>query len=90
MNDKALMRLFIECPETVRNLILTDSQIAFVEHIRDCGYPNVSAAELAERSGKSVQNISTQLSKLWRRGWLTRKQYTDETGGIYYRYSVAF
>lgn len=88
-HDKQLIQRFLESPDSIRNLVITNNQVAIVKHVRDCGLPNICARELAELKNISVQNASIQLSKLWLRGWLTRHQLTDETGGIYYRYSAA-
>lgn len=87
MNPKQLMKLFLECPDTIRNVVISDNQAATVRYIRDCGYPNVSAREIADEKDITIQSASVLLATLWRRGWLKRMQYADSTGGIYYRYS---
>lgn len=89
MSDKAFMRRFIETPDSIRSMLISDYQIEMVRLVKDWDYPNITAREVASLVGKELPNVSQQLAKLARMGWLTRKQYTDETGGIYYRYSSA-
>lgn len=89
MADKAFMRRFIEAPDSIRAMLITDSQIEMVRLVMDWEYPNISAREVSAILCKELPNVSQQLAKLARQGWLTRKQYADETGGIYYRYSSA-
>ena len=87
MLDKKLMKLALDCPDLMKKYHLTDCQANIVKFARDSGYGSITARELADRRGISVQSASGQLNSLWHRGWLKREERAATTGGIEYRYS---
>ena len=88
--DKKLMKLFLECPNVVREVVLSDMQIALVKHIKGSDYGWIEAKQLAEMEGCSIQNASTRLAVLCRKKYLTRVGFAAKSGGTEYRYSCAF
>lgn len=88
-SDNPLRRAFIDNPERVRRLILTENQSDLVRSIRADGNMCVTSRRMADEQGKSVQSISAQLTKLWYRGYLERRESIDDTGGIIYLYRAA-
>ena len=85
-SDKKLMRLFINCPDYVRRVVITDNQIRIIKAIRNSGENSITTKMLSVMWGISLQSASAQLTKLWQRGYLTRCEIIDQTGGIIYRY----
>ena len=47
-----------------------------------------SSREIARLHGAAVVTISTQLKRLYDKGYLNRKRVADPTGGIMYEYAV--
>lgn len=85
--DKKLMRLFLDCPDYLKRVIISEPQIEVVRFVKDCGFGSATARELADHLDISVQGASGRLNKLWSRGWLKREERAAETGGIEHRYS---
>lgn len=86
-SERAFMLAFLAEPDTFRPLLLTDHQIGLVKNAQ--GRSALTARQLADEEGISLSNASQQLVKLWRAGWLSRKQRSDPTGGLYYSYDSA-
>ena len=82
--DKKLMKLFIDCPNYIREIVLNDYQLEIVRAIRDRG--TMTARQLAARKDITIQSASTQLATLYRRKYLKRKGFNSESGGIEYEY----
>jgi DNA-binding MarR family transcriptional regulator len=87
--EKKLKRLIVTDPGLVRDALLTEDQAHVVKTIMEYDYPTISTKELSEIKGISIQNASSQLAKLWRKGYLKREERICESGGIVYRYSSA-
>ena len=88
-NDKALMKLFLGCPDYVRRVVITDHQIDIINWLSSFSPAPCTARQLANRYATSIQSASAQLTKLWHRGYLERKEARDPTGGIYYLYRAS-
>ncbi len=85
--DKKLMKLFLECPNYVREVVITDHQIGLINEIQDWG--EADARELADHKNCSIQNASSQLKRLWEKKYLTREEVVSKSGGVEYRYRCA-
>ena len=86
MNDRKLMELFLNCPDTVRRICITDNQIKIINLINKNPGSCMRAKELMYIKGTTIQNASTQLVKLWKVGYLTRTEVVQESGGLEYVY----
>lgn len=69
----------------IRALLLTQDDVDVVRWVGSDG-PGVTTGQLAARLGCSIQAASARLSRLWRRGYLTREERTAPSGGIEYFY----
>jgi len=84
--DKKLMKLVLDCPNYIKEVMLSEHQREIVNMVRNHGYPTMTARELADYTFIVIQAASTQLNNLWRRGYLSREERVAESGGIEYRY----
>ena len=80
-----LRSLVLRDRSAAKALILTPSLIKTVRMIQDTP-KGITAREPSEMLGISVQGPSLRLNSLWKKGYLTREQENDTSGGIYYRY----
>ena len=87
-DDKKLMKLFLDCPDYVRRVIITDNQIDLIYTIKEVFCNAMTARNLANHRGISIQAASTMLSNLWRTGYVVRNTIPDETGGIKHVYKT--
>lgn len=81
------MRLFLDCPDYLKRIVISKPQVKVVLFVKDCGFGSATARDLAYHLNISVQSASGRLNKLWSRGWLKREERAAETGGIEHRYS---
>ncbi len=90
MNKLSMCKLFIAAPNTYRGAIITDHCIRILELITLSEYEMVDSRWLSELSGKSIQNSSAVLVSLWKKGYLSRVERIDTSGGIIYKYQRTF
>lgn len=90
MNKLAMCKMFLNAPNTYREAVISDHSVHVLDLIGDCEMPTVDSKWLSEVTGKSIQNASALLAKLWKKGYLNRSESIDSTGGIVYRYSRSF
>ena len=83
---RELMKRFLASPVDYKSVIITDHAIDLLGAIENHSYPTISSGELADKWDISVQSASTQLVKLWAKGYLEREERIHPTGGIVYRY----
>jgi len=79
MKDKNLMKLMIDCPSVIRDILLTDHQINIVKTVRG-EWAGVTTKEIADTLLMSVTQASGELKTLYDMGYLTR---AGETAFIY-------
>lgn len=85
--DKSLCGVFLNAPGQYKSVIITDNQIDILKQIQ--ANMCYSTKRLASSRGLSVQSASAQLVKLWKTGYLKRRESNDATGGIIYLYQIA-
>jgi len=88
-NDKKLMKRFIDCPDCVRRVVITDNQVAIVRWIIAHEESDITARMLSDDKGITIQSASKKLSHLWKAGYLRRETGFDLSGGVMYRYRLA-
>ena len=81
--SKLLMKRFLMDPDAYRSVVITDNQINIIKWI---GQKWATSREYADYKKKSIQLASSQLHKLWLRGYLIRRETIDPSGGIAYEY----
>lgn len=88
IDRELLMRACIDQDQRIRRYLLSPSQVKVMQIVekRDRG---ITARILADNRGISVQNATTQLLRLHRKGYLNRAVITDPTGGVLYWYQSA-
>ena len=86
--DKKLMKLFLDCPNYIRQVVISDHQISVINSIREHNESlfGLNTRTIANLNNTSIQSMSTQLNKLWKTGYLSRKERIVESGGIEYLY----
>lgn len=87
MKDKTLMKLMLECPNFIREKLLTDTQIELFEFVQD--RTELTSAELAFHKEISIQYASVILANLAKKGYLKRMNRGAVSGGDEYVYKVA-
>jgi predicted transcriptional regulator len=78
-----IRRYILLHPETAREMMLSRRQAAIV--LSAAVYP-VTTAIIAKRYNTSVQSAFATLEKCRSKGYLTREQKDDPTGGKYFLY----
>jgi len=86
-DDKIRSLIFNEL-DRIKDLLLTKSDIELIEHIKN--KRGVSAADISEHKGVSMQNASTKLKRLFDQGYLIRRELNSISGGIEYIYWDSF
>jgi predicted transcriptional regulator len=81
-----IRRYLLLHPQAARELIVSKRQ---AEIILSAGVSPVTTAIIAKRYDTSVQSAFSTLEKCRSKGYLTREQKDDPTGGKYYEYSQA-
>ena len=64
---------------TIRELALTSHQQAIIDTV--ISQDEVDSSFIAKDIGTTVQSASNQLKNLYRRGYLSRREIIDESGG---------
>jgi len=88
MKDKALMRLMIDCPNFIREKLLTDRDIDLFIEV-ECQEDGMTSSFLAEHWDITIQHASTVLKNLYEKGYLKRKNIGAISGGDEYTYNIA-
>jgi predicted transcriptional regulator len=71
----------------IRALLLNKHQMELYNLVKITG--TFRASLLANTEGVSIQNASSKLNTLWRRGYLKRTCVSSDTGGNEYFYEAA-
>lgn len=87
LSEIDLRNAIVEDPEGVKYLLLSSHAARLVKWIIKNG--SITARELSDGAEISLQNASAQLSRLYSRGYLKRKEYLSQSGGIEYIYKSA-
>jgi predicted transcriptional regulator len=77
----------------IKKMILTEKQMNLVQAVieRDKYHGmKTSAFDVSVETETSIQNASTRLKNLYDKGWLSRVEREDPSGGIYFAYFVDF
>lgn len=85
--DKKLMKRFLENPDDIRKVLLSNKQRDIVNEINVFG--KMSARQLANIDKCTIQNASVQLLNLFKKGYLNRREAWAESGGREYWYTSA-
>lgn len=80
------MRLCLSHQQSVRNLMVTEHQTCVLNEVWRKSIAGMNSSELAEIMGISIFSSSVVLTKLFRKGYLTRSEYVQPSGGIQYKY----
>ena len=78
----------LSLPDIVRRLTLSDYQINLVRLVQKQGF-GLTTEALSYEYNITTQNASSQLRKLWERGYLNRVNVGDGTGGTVYKYTLS-
>lgn len=81
---EAIRQFFVTHPTQARDMLLSERQAHVVQAAR---LRPATSASVAKRYDCSVQAASSLLEKCRAKGYLTRTQKIDPTGGIYFEYS---
>lgn len=91
MGDKKLMRLMVDCPGVIRRIYLSESQLELFRLVRSADESlGVTTNWISDYMDISIQSANGRLVELMNKGYLTRVNQGDPTGGKEYVYrSVA-
>lgn len=86
--DKTLIRQMVMAShgDAIRELLLTENDIKTVTLV---GHKGMTTREVADFYECSIQMATNTLKRLYFRGYLTRYEANDPTGGIYHFYKRA-
>lgn len=88
MNDKSFMKLMIDCPNYVREKVLSDGQLELFNGVK-CQPDGVTSNFIANLFDISQQGACSRLAILKKKGYLKRTNAGDPTGGDMYIYKAA-
>ncbi len=86
MPQKGLMKLMVECPNTYREVLLSDPQIELFNLVKE--REPIRAPEVADVLCISNESASTRLSQLFKKKYLKRVDRGCKSGGKSYEYST--
>ena len=87
INTKLIINLFVSDFELVKKLTISKQQLEIIQLCPSGFRTGLTACGLAKKRNITVQNASTQLAKLYKKGYLTRFERVDKSGGIYLEYN---
>ena len=96
MNNKNLRKIIYENNRIIRPLLLSRQQakIMNLANVFSGGITSASLSEFTDDLSRhhtiSIQNASTQLRKLYDKGYLIREKLPNKSGGFEYRYKSIF
>ena len=76
--------MMVEHAEQMRKLSLTDSEVALIRTIES--QATVTGSQIANWKSITAANASAKLKRLYDKGYLSRDQKTDPSGGLFYEY----
>ena len=71
----------------IKDLSLSTRQVELISYLKRC---QATSRDIADMYGICVQNASQQLNNLFRKGYLTRDELIDETGGYLFEYTTNY
>jgi len=91
LSKKRLMKQMLTNPDSVRSVILYDTQIELFNLIQkmDRG-KGVTTKQVAKKRKGSIPVTSQLMCRLYKKDYLTRTKTYTTTGALEYRYKVAF
>jgi len=79
-----VMKVLYRNHKEVRDLSLSKRQVDLITHLK-CN--SATSRDIADKYDICVQNASQQLKNLYGKGYLTRVEIDDKTGGYLYEYT---
>lgn len=83
-DEKKIRRLYLQNRKAIEDMALSQRQHQLLASIRCEGA--MTARQVAKLEKVSIQNASCKLTALYRKGWLTRDDVGDPTGGKMFVY----
>lgn len=84
---KCIRNAVIEDRESVAGMMLTRRQV-MVYKLAAAYRGGLTSANLSHQLSMSIPSASAALKALWVKGYLTRDEKTDPTGGFFYKYKA--
>lgn len=85
MSFNVLRKMFVEFPERVREIALTDGELKAVKFLRNFNrFDPLTTKKLSNALEITTQHASAYLSSLHRKGYTERRQVVSESGGYEY------
>jgi len=83
-------KLFIQNPNEYRSVLLNGGEMDVYQRIVERGMTDVTSRDVKQLEKRwGLEYSSFVLKRLFVKGYLTRSQRQDATGGIYYIYNLA-
>lgn len=87
LTDSELKEIIVTQNSRIRDLMLGSGSIGLLRLVID--NETMTTRKLFEIQKTSIENCSVKLQKLYRRGYLQRKEIEQPSGGIEYQYFSA-
>ena len=81
-----IRKLMLECPNFVREAVITDNQIDLYKLVKGYGLSGMTSRQLADHKSIPVQNASMALRNLAKKKYLRKVECVSESGGIEYTF----
>lgn len=88
MNGDQLRRAILDHPVTMKQLMLTEWQRRAIQYVND--HPGCCSHDVAKAWDISIPSMSACLRTCFDKGYLTREQMADPTGGYRFVYRAAY
>lgn len=86
MNKKELMKLMVNDPRVIRDVLLTDRQISVFKQVEMS--ESITSKKLTRVMNMSIASASARLNKLHELGYLSRVNHKSRSGGAEFVYMV--
>jgi len=78
---EGMRKLMLECPNFVREAVLTDSQIDIYQRVRGRGLSGITSSDIAIEDNITIQAAHMRLSILAKKKYLRKVEGVCESGG---------
>lgn len=88
LEEKALKHFLVKNRQKIKEMIPTAREVELLDFIKRKRI--AGSDDIRDRFNLSVQNANASLVRLWRKGYLDRRDIGHATGGSYYEYYLNF
>ena len=86
MTDDEIRTVCFKQSQRVQDLKISQKQVRILHFLSD--FINATTEDVSENIGGSLQSVGASLHVLYHKGYVTRKQVTQVSGGYQYVYNI--